>query len=196
MWRMTSCIFCYCQVTPAPCHPSWSWKKRYVSMNSTKIRSSLSTVSLSHFHADGVDNLYIFSSLPSVPAITFPLGSAERIFIFSLLQRACTHFTYIWATTYASYHSIITPFSWQSDCCLGSPQTLDVLIQEIFLWFCGLFWLTDLLNFPSACIFLQLFFCFDSGVCRSRVPQCVPQFWKIVLLYSLREVEVRVLHVE
>lgn len=41
-------FFFYCQVTPAPSHLSWSWKKLYGSMNLTKIQSSLFTVSL-HF---------------------------------------------------------------------------------------------------------------------------------------------------
>ena len=39
------CLLC-CQVTPALCRHSWSWRKRCVSTNSTKTRSSLSTVSL------------------------------------------------------------------------------------------------------------------------------------------------------
>lgn len=50
------------QVTLAPCRLSWSWKKLYGSMNSTKIPSSLFTVSLCLFHADSVYEVYTFSS--------------------------------------------------------------------------------------------------------------------------------------
>lgn len=46
-------FFFYCQVTPALSPLSWSWKKLYGSMNSTKIQSSSFTVSLHRFHTGG-----------------------------------------------------------------------------------------------------------------------------------------------
>lgn len=52
------------QVTPALCRLSWSWRKPCVFMNSTKTRSSLSTVSLAHTQRINKYNarLFFFSS--------------------------------------------------------------------------------------------------------------------------------------
>lgn len=63
------CLLC-CQVTPALCRHSWSWKKHCVSTNSTKTQNSLSTVSLLTqaelltYHAQFQDLTHRMSSCP------------------------------------------------------------------------------------------------------------------------------------